>query len=90
MKKLKPKLEWDEKNQLLTFTDKIVLNEDDLFKNYTTWVKKHGEIIIQIRTLLKELDELEDRIILMKPYYDKIKDRVLTKMALYRNKKGVG
>ena len=91
MEKMKPKIEWDDKNRVLAFTDKIMLNEDDIFKNYNTWVQRHNEILMQIRMLQKEVSDLEDRIIATKPYYDKIKDRVLTKMSMIKNKKmGVG
>jgi len=91
LEKMKPKIEWDDKNRVLAFTDKIMLNEDDIFKNYNTWVQRHNEILMQIRMLQKEVSDLEDRIIATKPYYDKIKDRVLTKMSMVKNKKmGVG
>ena len=91
IEKLKPKLDWNDKNRVLTFTDTIKLNEDDLFKSYATWVQRHNEILIQIQMLQKEVSDLEDRIITTKPYYDKIKDRVLTKMTMAKNKRmGVG
>lgn len=84
-------MDWNDKERLLTFTDKIVLNEDDLFKSYTTWVNKHNEMLVQIKSMQKEVSDLEERILTTKPYYDKIKERVLTRMAMrHQKKRGVG
>jgi len=86
MEKLKTKLEWNERDKMLTVSEGVKLNDADIFSNYNTWTQQHGDLLTKVLQIKNQISELEGRIIEIKPYYDKIKDEVMTRLVMAKKK----
>ena len=81
MEKLKTEFKFDEKKRILRVDEPVVLNDIDIVNKYKKFVELNNQILKNIEILKKEASNIQDKIIELTPYFNKVKDKVAEKMA---------
>ena len=87
MQKLKTEFKFDEKARSLRVNEPVLLGDIDIVNKYKEFVARNNQILKNIEILKKEASNIQDKIIELTPYFNKVKDKVAEKMAFQRKGK---
>ena len=86
MKKLKTEFKFDDKARTLRVNEPVELSDVDIVNKYKEFVARNNQLLKNIEILKKEAGNIQDKILELLPYFNKVKDKVAEKMVFNKGK----